>query len=213
MHLDPHVLELHWKYKVITFRKIILLRDRERERVCARTHICTHACRETSYHNCCQQKHKYSWTQNIRHHGRPGQQLFIQNHVLISKHVFISILELCMQLVRIYLSKVSTDCWFFESSSVGLVGSSADFGGMGRGEGTSHFHLISALQFYLFVYIRRDRLWVGESIVTSCGELGGAGRLQWRANSFAINVLSSSERWRLATPIVESKRKHGIICQ
>jgi hypothetical protein len=114
------------------------------------------------------------------------------------------------QLTCIYLSKVPTDCWFSESSSVGLVGLCADFGGMGGREGTSHFHLISALSFYFFVYIRRDRLWVGESIVTSCGELGGAGRLQWRANSFAINVLSSNERWRLETPIVESKREHGI---
>lgn len=32
--------------------------------------------------------------------------------------------------------------------------------------------------FTVFSYISRDRLWVGESIVTSWGELGGAGRLQ-----------------------------------
>lgn len=32
--------------------------------------------------------------------------------------------------------------------------------------------------FIVFIHISRDRLWVGESMVTSCGELGGAGRLQ-----------------------------------
>jgi hypothetical protein len=47
--------------------------------------------------------------------------------------------------------------------------------------------------------------------VTSCGELGGAGRLQWRANSLAMNELSSNERWRLAIPIVESKTEHNIV--
>jgi hypothetical protein len=83
-----------------------------------------------------------------------------------------------LQIMCIYLSEVSCDQRFSEPSSVGLasvVGSCADF--KWGGGNTSHFQLIFSL-FYIFIYISRDRLWVGESIVTSCGELGGAGRLQ-----------------------------------
>jgi hypothetical protein len=83
------------------------------------------------------------------------------------------------QFMCIYLSEVSGDCSFSESSSVGLasvVGLRADFRKGGKTQAISN--LSSALSFYIFIYISRDRLWVGESIVTSCGELGGAGRLQ-----------------------------------
>jgi hypothetical protein len=58
-----------------------------------------------------------------------------------------------------------------------VVGLCADFR---RGEG-GHKQLPTDPQPYnwiVFIHISRDRLWVGESMVTSCGELGGAGRLQ-----------------------------------
>ena len=44
------------------------------------------------------------------------------------------------------------------------------------------------------VYMSLERLWVGESMMTSCVGLEGAGRL-WRANSLLIKALSSFPLW------------------
>lgn len=65
----------------------------------------------------------------------------------------------------------------------------------GKGErGTQAASNGSSALLFCFSYISRDRLWVGESIVTSWGGLEGAGRLQWRANSLAMKELNSNER-------------------
>lgn len=49
--------------------------------------------------------------------------------------------------------------------------------------------------YWVDIHIKRLRLCVGESMLTSWGGLEGAGRLQWRANSLLMNALSSDDTW------------------
>lgn len=171
--------------------------------------MCVH---KNLIHSSCQKNKRWQWRQNTRHHGRFGQQ-FIQCHILIREYVCVHSFT-SYAAINVHLPQWNVSCmlvfWIF-FCWVGISGGIMCRLQAGGGKTQAISNLFSALPFYIFIYISRDRLWVGESIVTSCGELGGAGRLQWRANSLAMNELSSKERCRLAKPTVESKTKHSIV--